>query len=149
MLIALRNKILALWIWLNRKSRKHSMGLTLTKEQVKQWKSGARLLPAHLIGVWGGMRVLSSSDIFFGVLSTWDLKAGKQFKHLYPNSTFMQILCTEKKENLHVNFRRKNSLISIQKQPSIKVSAPEVMFLVLLVEAFSLWWKLKSGVTRS
>lgn len=51
----------------------------------------------------------------------------------------MYIPCTEKKENLHVNYRRKNSLISIQKQASIKVSAPEVMFLILLVEAFSLW----------
>lgn len=60
----------------------------------------------------------------------------------------MKILRTEKKENLHVNFRRKNSLISIQKESSIKVSAPEVMFLILLVKAFPLWGKLKPGVTR-
>lgn len=51
----------------------------------------------------------------------------------------MEICCTVKKENLQVNFGHKDSLISIQEQPSIKVSALEVMFLVLLVEAFSLW----------
>lgn len=50
----------------------------------------------------------------------------------------MEMCCTVKKENLHVNFGYKNSLISIQEQPSVKVSALEVMFLVLLVEAFSL-----------
>lgn len=53
----------------------------------------------------------------------------------------MEICCTVKKENLQVNFGHKDSLISIQEQPPIKVSALEVMFLVLLVEAFSLWWK--------
>lgn len=51
----------------------------------------------------------------------------------------MEICCTVKKENLQVNFGHKDSLISIQEQPPIKVSALEVMFLVLLVEAFSLW----------
>lgn len=53
------------------------------------------------------------------------------------------------RKNLHVNFGHKNSFISIQEQPSIKVSALEVMFLVLLVEAFSLWWKgLESQVAK-
>lgn len=38
---------------------------------------------AHLIGVWGGMIVLSSSEtFFFGVLSTCDLRAGGDSKHL-------------------------------------------------------------------
>lgn len=61
----------------------------------------------------------------------------------------MEICCTVKKENLHFHFGHKNSLISIQEQSSIKVSALEVMFLVLLVEAFSLWWKgLESQVAK-
>lgn len=55
----------------------------------------------------------------------------------------------EKKKKLHFNFRRKNSLISIKKQPSINVSTLEVVLFILLVEVIHLLWKLKVVVTRS
>ena len=47
--------------------------LPLGRCWVEKMKNGCQ--NAHLMGVWGGMRRLSSSDIFFGVLSTCDLKA--------------------------------------------------------------------------
>lgn len=42
---------------------------------------------------------------------------------------------------LHFNFRRKNGLISIKKQPSIDVSTLEVVSFILLVEVIFLWNK--------
>lgn len=50
----------------------------------------------------------------------------------------MRTLDNGEKKKLHLHFRHKNSLIAVKKQPSIQVSALEVVLLILLVEAISL-----------
>lgn len=54
------------------------------------------------------------------------------------NHTDIKTLNSEEKKKLHFNFRRKNSLISIKKQPSINVSTLEVVLFILLVEVIHL-----------
>lgn len=104
------------------------------------------LLSAHLMGVWGGTSTPSSSDrFFFGVLSTCDLNAGKDYwtssLSYFKNSTW-------RKKGLHLDFRCKNSLVSIEKHSSVNVSALEVVFFILLVDIIHLGWKSQQKVTR-
>lgn len=102
----------------------------------------------HLIGVWGGIIVASSSGkFFFGVLSTCDLNIRRLFNTSVLILVNIRTLKREKEKALHLYFRHLESLIAIKKQSSIQVFAFEVVLFVLLVEVRHLWRKCKVQVT--